>query len=120
LKEGIVLLAHGSRERDWARPFEELAAVLSRKVEARVALAYLEAMKPPLDEALRALHDEGVAAVRVVPVFLGQGGHMKEDVPRLLAAARTRLRGMTITLDAPIGEQASVIEAIASAIARRR
>jgi len=120
LKEGIVLLAHGSRERDWARPFEELAAVLARKLEARVALAYLEAMTPSLEDALRQLHDEGVTGVRVVPVFLGQGGHMKDDVPRLLAAARARLHGMNITLDAPIGEQASVIEAIASAIARRR
>jgi sirohydrochlorin ferrochelatase len=54
----------------------------------------------------------------VVPVFLGQGGHVKEDLPRLAAAAA---RGdVKILLDPPIGEQAEVVEAIATAIAAGR
>jgi len=50
-----------------------------------------------------------------VPVFLGAGGHVKDDLPELVARAHTRV---PIRIEAPIGEQPSVIEAIAATIAR--
>jgi sirohydrochlorin cobaltochelatase len=119
LSEGILLFAHGSRDREWARPFEALAATLTTKVKGPVALAYLELMHPPLDVAIGALVKEGATSIRIVPVFLGAGGHVKEDLPRLVARARSDHPKLTIHLDAPIGEQSPVIEAIAAAIARR-
>jgi len=43
LKQGIVLVAHGSRDPEWSRPFERLAAALEKKLPAvAVALCYLE------------------------------------------------------------------------------
>jgi sirohydrochlorin cobaltochelatase len=119
LSEVIVLFAHGSRDGDWARPFQELARALSAKVEGSVRLAFLELMRPSLDEAIAALVGEGATVIRVVPVFLGQGGHVKEDLPQLLDAARRRHPATQFSLEPPIGEQASVIEAIATAIAAR-
>jgi sirohydrochlorin cobaltochelatase len=119
LSEGIVLFAHGSRDRDWARPFEELARAVAQKVDGPVRLAFLELMPPSLEEAIAGLINEGVTAIRVVPVFLGQGGHVKEDLPRLLDAARRRYPATQFSLDLPIGEQRTVIEAIAAAIASR-
>jgi sirohydrochlorin cobaltochelatase len=117
LKQGIVLFAHGSRDAQWARPFEQLVCALSAKVPSRVALAYLELMRPSLAEAVAALAAEGVTSIRVVPVFLGQGGHTKQDLPRLVASARDRHPGIDISLEPPVGEQPSVIEAIAAEIA---
>jgi sirohydrochlorin cobaltochelatase len=86
LKEGIVLFAHGSREPGWAEPFERIAAQLSGRF--LVEVAYLERMAPALDEAVTGLVAKGVKRVRIVPVFLGVGGHIKEDLPKLAAAAR--------------------------------
>ena len=114
LKSGIILFAHGSRDRDWARPFQQLADIVRTKHDGPVALAYLELMSPTLDEAIAGL---GVQEVRVVPVFLGQGGHVKDDLPKLVAGAQKKY-GITIRLEPAIGEQPSVIEAIAAAIAR--
>ena len=119
MKKGIVLFAHGSRDREWARPFEALAATLSRQTDAVVRLAYLELMQPPLDEAIRALVAEGAQSIRIVPVFLGPGGHTRQDLPKLAASARARHPGVEISVEPPIGEQASVIEAIAAAIAAK-
>jgi sirohydrochlorin cobaltochelatase len=118
LSEGIILFAHGSRDREWARPFEALAATLATKVKGPVALAYLELMQPPLDVAIAELVKHGAISIRVVPVFLGAGGHVKEDLPRLVARARTDHPKVTIRLEAPIGEQSAVIDAIAASIAR--
>jgi sirohydrochlorin cobaltochelatase len=118
LKEGLVLFAHGSRDPEWARPFERIAASLRDKLPAvAVGLAFLE-HGPSLEEVVAALVAKGAGSIRVVPVFLGQGGHVKEDLPRLAAAAA---RGdVKILLDPPIGEQAEVVEAIATAIAAAR
>jgi sirohydrochlorin cobaltochelatase len=114
----IVLFAHGSRDRDWSRPFRELAEILRSKHAGPVVVAYLELMQPSLEDAIAAVVEDGVQTVRVVPVFLGQGGHVKEDLPKLVAVAQKKHAGVTIRLEPAIGEQPSVIEAIAAAIAR--
>ena len=120
MKAGIVLFAHGSRDPEWARPFEALAATLSPKFDGPVKLAYLELMPPSLEEAIDSLVDAGVTAIRIVPIFLGQGAHVKDDLPKLAANARKKHPGIKIELEAPIGEQAAVIEAIAGLIARNK
>jgi sirohydrochlorin cobaltochelatase len=118
LKEGIVLVAHGSRDPEWSRPFERIAASLAQRLPAvSVGLAYLE-HGPSLDETVTALVAKGVGSIRVIPLFLGQGGHVKQDLPRLVSESARP--GLTMALDKPIGEQSLVIEAIASAIAGAR
>jgi sirohydrochlorin cobaltochelatase len=117
LKQGIILLAHGSRDPEWSRPFERLAASVEKKLPAvAVALAYLE-HGPSLDEALAMLVAKGSGSIRVVPVFLGAGGHVKDDIPKLIAAANPPVK---VVIDPPIGEQAQLIEAIAAVIAGAR
>jgi sirohydrochlorin cobaltochelatase len=117
LKQGIVLVAHGSRDPEWSRPFERLAAALEKKLPAHgIVLAYLE-HGPSIEEALAALVAKGVGSVRVVPLFLGAGGHVKLDIPRLVAAAQP---AVPVTIDQPIGEQAALIEAIAEGISALR
>ena len=117
MRQGIILVAHGSRDPDWSRPFERLAAALEKKLPAAaVGLSYLE-HGPSLEEALAALVAKGVGHIRVVPVFLGAGGHVKEDIPKLVAAANP---GVPVSVDPPIGEQAQVIEAIAAGISSPR
>jgi sirohydrochlorin cobaltochelatase len=115
LKAGIVLVAHGSRDPEWSQPFERIAASLAQKLPAvSVGLAYLE-HGPSLDETVSMLFAKGVGSIRVVPAFLGQGSHVKEDLPRLVA--QSARPGLSLSLDRSIGEQSRVIEAIASVIA---
>ena len=118
MKEGIVLLGHGSRDPEWSQPFEKIAVSLDKRLPAVVvALAYLE-HGPSLEEAVAALVARGALSIRVVPLFLGAGGHVKEDLPRLVAAAKRP--EVQLVLDKPIGEQPEVIEAIAAAISSAR
>lgn len=118
MKQGLVLFAHGSRDPEWAKPFERIAALLREQLPATtIGLAFLE-HGPSLEEMIAALVAKGAGSIRVVPLFLGQGGHVKHDLPKLVAgAART---GVDIHLDKPIGEQPQVVEAIARAIAAAR
>ena len=119
MKRALVLFAHGSRDPEWSRPFERITASLGKKLPGfTVKTAYLEAMRPSLEEALASLAAQKAARITIVPVFLGQGGHLKKDLPKLVAAAAEAHPGIEIALEPPIGEQPAVIEAIAEAIAR--
>ena len=81
-------------------------------------LAFLELMEPSLPDCAAALYADGVRTLRVVPVFLGVGGHLREDLPKIVAGIRGRFADLQITVEPPIGEQPEVISAIAKAIAR--
>jgi sirohydrochlorin cobaltochelatase len=116
LKDGIVLFAHGSREAEWAQPFERIASKLRN--EFRVELAYLEQMRPTLEEAIASLASKGAQRVRIIPLFLGAGGHVREDLPKLAQAARERHAGVEIVLERTIGERAEVTDAIAAVISK--
>lgn len=115
-----MLFAHGSSDPQWSRPFQQIALSLTKQLPAvAVAIAFLE-HGTSLDEAVAALAAKGAVSIRVVPVFLGVGRHMNEDLPRLVADARRAFAGVSLALEKTIGEQQEVVEAIAKAIAAAR
>ena len=108
------MFAHGARDPRWAEPFQAVLARL-RELEPGVAaeLAYLEFTPPTLAQAGQALAALGCRCVDVVPLFLGAGGHVRRDLPRLveqLAADHPEVRWH---LQGAIGERPPVIEALA-------
>jgi sirohydrochlorin cobaltochelatase len=110
----IILFAHGARDPAWSRPFEAVAERLrALQPDAEVRLAYLEFMSPSLVEAGQELVQSGAAEIRIVPMFLGAGGHVRKDLPRLLAALQQQHPQVTWNLQGTIGEAPSVIEALA-------
>lgn len=80
-----------------------------------VRTAYLESMRPSLNEAVTKLRSSGVKRITIVPLFIGSGAHIKNDIPKLVGSHP----GIKIVIEPPIGEQPRVIEAIAAAIARK-
>lgn len=118
MTQAILLIAHGARDPRWAEPIERIAESLrSRVPRTLVRTAYLEFLAPNIPQALDALHREGVRKLRIVPIFLGAGGHVVNDIAGLVDAARGSLPGLEIAVDPPIGALPQVTEAIASAIA---
>ncbi len=114
MKRGLVLFAHGARDPRWAEPFERLQQrVRALAPQTEVRLCYLELMHPDLEGSIAELVAMGVDAIHVVPVFLGQGGHVRRDLPGLIAAAQGRFTGTRITVAAPAGEDDGVLEALA-------
>ena len=116
---GVILFAHGSRDARWREPMEAVALrVAKRDPDIVVSCAYLEMMTPDLPSATLALMARGATSIRVVPMFLGIGKHLREDLPELLAALRNAHPGMTFTLDMAVGEQPAVIELLADIASR--
>ena len=117
---GVVLFAHGSRDPDWAQPFHQVRSRLSAsRPECRIELAFLELMSPTLEEAIERLASEGAVAITVFPLFMAQGGHLKQDLPRMLDDIRGRYPRVPIALEKPAGEVPEILDAIAGWVASR-
>lgn len=109
----LVLFAHGARSASWAAPFEQLRdMVAARAVDVDVSLAFLELMVPRLSEQVAALAAQGIEDVTVVPVFLGQGGHVLRDLPLILDEMRLAHPGVTIRAVGAVGEDPAVLKAM--------
>ncbi len=113
-KQALVLFAHGARDPRWATPFERIVE-RSRQMQPdiEVALAFLELMPPSLPERVAELVQSGITQISVVPVFLGQGGHVRRDLPPLMDELRNTYPELDIHLSGAVGEDESVQESIA-------
>ena len=108
---GLILFAHGARDPRWREPFDRLHAVVQARHDGPVRLAFLELMPPDLTAAARSL-GTSVTSALVVPVFLGTGGHLRKDLPALVAAAQ-EASGLRLEVVAAAGEDDLVLDAIA-------
>ena len=115
MKRALILFAHGARDPLWSEPLLRLQQLLVSQVapEVMVELAFLELMTPTLPELIPQLIQQQVQAVTVVPIFLGQGGHVRRDLPALMTALQLDYPQVAFTLAAAIGESDVVIKAIA-------
>ena len=117
-KTGILLFAHGARDAQWARPFEQLADKLGAlRPEAPVRLAFLEFMSPDMTQAADSLVGQGCTEVQILPLFLGAGGHVRKDVPVLLEQIRAAHPAVAWTLLPTIGESDAFVHAMAQVAA---
>ena len=117
---GLVLFAHGARDPEWARPFEAIRdRIRAQRPELPIALAFLEAMAPALDEAIADVAARGASCVTVFPLFMAQGGHLKHDLPRLLDEIRAKHPHLPIALETAVGDVPELLDAIASWVLSR-
>lgn len=114
MKQGIVLFGHGSRNPEWAAPFQAIKReIAQQQPEAIVELAFLELMQPSLPDAIAELAARGVDSVVVVPVFISVGSHIREDLPRLVDEALVRTPGLAVSVAEPLGEAPAMLQAMA-------
>ena len=109
----LILFAHGARDPEWAVPFHKIRRnVLARNPQLAVELAFLEIMSPALAEAVATLAGAGHRAIAIAPLFMAQGGHLRHDLPQLLAELRQRHPAVTLTLLPAVGDAEPILDAI--------
>jgi sirohydrochlorin cobaltochelatase len=109
----IILFGHGARDIRWREPFDRLAFLWrAQHAGVPVELAFLEMMAPSLEDAVASLSVQGVTQITVVPVFFGQGGHLRNDFPALLEACKARFPKLALSATPAVGEDEVVLQAI--------
>ena len=109
---GIILFAHGARDPDWARPLHRLQRMLQERMpDAMIETAFLEHMTPDLEAAADGLIARGATELSIVPVFIAQGGHLREDLPRRVKALEALHPKVPVRIAPPIGEVDTILSA---------
>lgn len=111
--KAIILFGHGARDVRWREPFDRLASMWKMQhPNTAVELAFLELMQPSLEQAVASLSAAGATEVVVVPVFFGQGGHLRNDFPVLLEACQKQFPAVSLSAQPAVGEDVAVLQAI--------
>lgn len=114
-KKALILFAHGARDPRWAQPFQKLQHIAQASLpDAAVELAFLELMEPRLPAVVSQLVERGCNEISVVPVFLGQGGHVLRDLPPMIESLRTEYPNLSLQVSDAVGESPVVLDAIAA------
>ena len=79
-----------------------------------VELAFLELMEPNLPASATRLVTAGCDRVVIVPVFLGQGGHIRRDLAALVQTLRDEHPAVDIDCALAVGEDDAVLDALAA------
>jgi sirohydrochlorin cobaltochelatase len=101
----VVLFAPGNDEARLRKWSEELHSTLRNELgKERVRLAYVNAGSPSLAEVAEEAANEGVTRLRILPLFLSQGGPLEREIPEQVAVVKGQVPGITVELLPSVGE----------------
>jgi len=92
MKEGILLIGHGSPKKE-ANNLDQVAAMLHPMLHAGctegcVKAAYFQYVEPGIQDTINECVQEGAHKVIVHPFFISSGVHVTRDIPGIVEAAR--------------------------------
>ena len=93
---------HGSR-RPKEGEIEGIVKTLPGAQQSNVHVAYLELQKPSMAEAFSACV-EGVDEVHVLPLFVLEGRHVREDIPEIAQEMREKYPELSIVIHEHLGQ----------------
>jgi len=109
-----VLIAHGSRDALWRSPIEAVRArVQALQPHCEVRCAYLELCPPDVTQTVAELAAAAVTRITLLPLFLGAGRHVREDLPRQVQALAASYPHVQLHLCPPVGEDERLIALLA-------
>ncbi len=113
MKDGIIIVDHGSRRGESNAMLEEVARLFAQRFGERheiVEPAHMELAEPSIATAYAACVRRGAMRVVVCPFFLGPGKHWTSDIPKLTADAAQLHEGTTYHVTPPLGIDDLILE----------
>lgn len=109
----LILFGHGARDPEWVQPLLAVRdLVAAAHPSSRVELAFLEFMTPSLATRVAELVAAGVCRITILPMFIAQGGHLKRELPEMLAVLQAAHPGLSMDLAPAIGTTERIIAAM--------
>ncbi len=113
MKQGILIVDHGSRRPEANEALAEVALLVKRAIPgAIVHIAHMELAPPTLAHAFDACVAEGAREVVIHPYFLSPGNHTTHDIPRIAREAARRHPGVVARIADPLGVHPKIAEVI--------
>jgi len=115
--KGILVLAHGSREKSTEETLQQVVKYL-REIfnEEVIETAYLQFSNVNLHTGFENLKTKGVDDIVVIPYFLFEGVHIKEDIPKEIDHYLKENMDVKITMGKTLGADKRLAEILADRI----
>src|SRR5437899_7435925 len=116
MKNGIIIVDHGSRREESNKVLEEVAALFAQRFAERFESgepAHMELAEPSMGTAYGKCVSRGATRVVVCPFFLGPGKHWTADIPRLAAEAAKAHPHTEYHVTMPLGIDDLILELLA-------
>ncbi|MDD1763788.1 MAG: sirohydrochlorin nickelochelatase [Methanobacteriaceae archaeon] len=81
---GVILVGHGSRLPYGKDVLSQLAEIYKKNTDYLVEIGFMNMSKPSIPTSINKLAKLGVKKIVVTPVFLADGVHTTQDIPRIL------------------------------------
>lgn len=115
MKQGIVILGHGSRAS--VGEANQVVFQISDMIKAKVghdlvetAIMNRKSELPTIEDAVRKLVARGAGRIVIVPMFFADGMHIRHDIPEEIAALTAELPGISVTMAGHIGADSRIAD----------
>lgn len=115
--KAILILAHGSREKNTEKTLEWIVEGVRKKSHIDlISEAYLQFSEKNIEAGIRELMDKGAKEITIIPYFLFEGVHIREDIPSEIKALKQKYPEVAIHFGRILGSDERLIDILADRI----
>ncbi len=108
MKQGIVVLGHGSRASvgEANQVVFQISDIIKQRLGSdmvETAIMNRKSELATIEDAVASLVARGADSIVVVPMFFANGMHIQHDIPEEISALKDRFPGVAITMAAHLG-----------------
>ena len=111
--DAVVYIGHGSRSNEGNAQFITFVQSVMKEIPfQKQKIAFLELVKPTINETLEKLIEEGAERILVVPVLLFAAAHHKQDIPEAIKVVQGRYPHVSFVITDPFDVHSNMIELV--------
>ena len=111
--EAIIILAHGSRDNQAKEEFlRSVNLVQKRLPSCRIEPACFQFSENDLPRALKRVAAAGFKRVKIIPVFLFEGVHVKQDIPQVISKEKSNFPELEISMSGTLWPDERILDII--------
>ncbi|MFI3169515.1 MAG: CbiX/SirB N-terminal domain-containing protein [Faecalibacterium sp.] len=115
--KGILILAHGSRQKSTEDTLVQIVAALKERVSGyEIEFAFMEFSEKDIPTGIDALVAKGISDIVAVPYFLFDGIHIRQDIPEEIEKALQVHPNVTVTLGKTLGADPRLADVLADRV----
>ncbi|NLI92673.1 MAG: cobalamin biosynthesis protein CbiX [Peptococcaceae bacterium] len=114
---GVLILAHGSREKETETTLDQIMSMLEQRLQLEnIEEAFLQFSAINLQQGLVKLINRGATDIKIIPYFLFEGVHIKEDIPHEIREFNKIYPDIKITLGKTLGADDRLADILADRV----